>query len=150
MRGEPSEDHSEFLGLCQAIGYIVVHWSIIEQQLDQWVSVAFNECGGQTRRRNQDIPTAFKRKRSFLNSCLRSIPLLESFKDEGLSLTTRMVPLAKMRNNLMHSAIGSLQPQDGAFEFRLIGYGKDMHSRNLEIQSCSVAQTRKISFGSRN
>jgi hypothetical protein len=140
--GAPPDDHREFIGLCQAIGYVVVHWSIVEQQLDQWVSVAFDECGGKNRRRNGDIPTAFKQKRSFFNGCLRNIPLLESFKDEGLALTARMAPLAKTRNNLMHSAIGSLQPEDWAFEFRLIGYGKDVHT--VQTWKFTLAQWPKL------
>lgn len=70
----PDDDHGEFLGLCQAIGYVVVHWSIIEQQLDQWVSVAFDECGGKNRRRDEDIPTGFKQKRTFFNGCFAEHP----------------------------------------------------------------------------
>jgi hypothetical protein len=73
---------------------------------------------------------------------LHNIPLLKPFGDEGLSLTSRMVPLAKTRNNLMHSAIGSLRPQDGAFEFRLVGYSKDMHT--VQTWEFSLAQWPKL------
>jgi hypothetical protein len=44
---EPTdEDVRYFADLCQCIGFVVVHWSLTEQQLDNWVNVCFNNCGG--------------------------------------------------------------------------------------------------------
>jgi hypothetical protein len=48
---QPADDDSddsleEFFDLCKAIGYLVLHWAIIEQNGDNWVNVAFNDCGG--------------------------------------------------------------------------------------------------------
>jgi hypothetical protein len=45
----------DFLGLCQAIGYVVVHWALIEQQVDNWVNVSFINCGGSSLRRKKEI-----------------------------------------------------------------------------------------------
>jgi hypothetical protein len=44
----------DFLGLCQAIGYVVVHWALIEQQVDNWVNVSFINCGGSSLRGQED------------------------------------------------------------------------------------------------
>ena len=36
---------NNFTRLCEAIGLLVINWALIEQQIDNWVNVSFNNCG---------------------------------------------------------------------------------------------------------
>jgi|HubBroStandDraft_6_1064221.scaffolds.fasta_scaffold1000124_1 hypothetical protein len=118
----------DFLGLCQAIGYVVVHWALIEQQLDNWVNVSFINCGGAPLRKQKDIPRSLNQKIKFLKICFRTLAALEPFRSDGTDLVNLISTLAPKRNNLIHGAITSIHPVNGAFEFRKIGYDKQTHT----------------------
>ena len=42
---EQAEHNPEFRGLCFAIGFVVANLTLIEQQIDLWVNVAFIDAG---------------------------------------------------------------------------------------------------------
>lgn len=134
---EPTdEDIRYFADLCECIGFVVVHWSLTERQLDNWVNVCFNNCGGKKFQNGHGIPKALNRKITFLKRCLRRLSILEAFRDEGIDLLNRISESSEKRHNLIHGAISELRPDPttGAFRFRIIGYQGDIHTtREFDI-----------------
>ena len=60
--GPTDEDIRYVADLCQCIGYVVVHWSLIENQLDNCVNVTFHNCGGSQFRKGTGVPRSLKQK----------------------------------------------------------------------------------------
>jgi hypothetical protein len=83
-----------FSRLCQAVGFLVIDWALIEQQIDNWVNVSFNNCGGNSIHGHETIPHALKRKIDFLKKSFKTLPLLAPFASEGLNLLTRISTLS--------------------------------------------------------
>ena len=128
---EPTdEDIRYFADLCQCIGFVVVHWSLTEQQLDNWVNVCANNCGGKPFLEGKGVPQALKRKATFIKRCLKELPDLAPFRDECAALLSRVLSASKQRHDLIHGAITALRPDPttGAFRFRRIGYDGDEHT----------------------
>jgi hypothetical protein len=124
------EDIRLFADFCQCIGFVVLHWSLTEQQLDNWVNVCFNNCGGSKFQNGSGVPRSLKPKVRFLRRCLKTIPALTEFRDECAELLSRVSAASKRRNDLIHGAIAELRPDPatGAFRFRKIGYDGDLHT----------------------
>lgn len=128
---EPTDqDICYFADLCQCVGFGVVHWSLTEQQLDNWVNVCFNNCGGSKVQNDRGIPKSLKPKLAFLKKCLRTLPALAEFCNEGFALISRVSSASTRRHDLIHGAITELRPdpETGAFKFRRIGYDGDLHT----------------------
>jgi hypothetical protein len=128
---EPTdEDIRYFADLCQCIGFVVVHWSLTEQQLDNWVNVCFNNCGGSKFQNGSGVPRSLKPKLAFLRMCLKTLPALAEFRTEGVALLSRVSLASKRRHDLIHGAITELRPDPatGAFRFRRIGYDGNLHT----------------------
>jgi hypothetical protein len=128
---EPTdEDMGNFSYLCQCIGFVVVHWTLTEQQLDNWVNVCANNAGGKLFLEGKGVPQALKRKATFIKRCLRELPDLSEFRDECAGLLSRMLSASNRRHDLIHGAITELKPDPvtGAFKFRRIGYVGDDHT----------------------
>jgi hypothetical protein len=128
--GPTDEDIRYFADLCQCIGFVVVHWALTEQQLDNWVNVCFNNCGGSKFQKGRGVPRSLKPKLAFLNKCLKTVPALAEFREEGVDLLTRLSSASQTRHDLIHGAITELRPDptSGAFKFRRIGYDGDLHT----------------------
>jgi hypothetical protein len=106
QRAEPSdEDVLIFRDLCQCIGFVVVHWSITEQALDNWVNVCFNNCGGKKFQKGSGVPRSLKPKVAFVRRCLKTLPVLADFRDEGIDLLSRISSASERRHDLIHGAI---------------------------------------------
>jgi hypothetical protein len=130
-RQEPTDDDIRyFADLCQCIGFVVVHWSLIEQQLDNLVNVCFNNCGGKEFQKGSGVPRSLKPKIVFVKRCLKVRAILAPFRNEGISLLSRISLGSTKRHDLIHGAITELKPDPvtGAFRFRRIGYDGDLHT----------------------
>jgi hypothetical protein len=91
---EPTDgDIRYFADLCQCIGFVVVHWSLTEQQLDNWVNVCANNAGGKLFLEGKGVPQALKRKATFIKRCLRELPDLSAFRDECAGLLSYAIGL---------------------------------------------------------
>ena len=130
LKGTEADD---FRALCMAIGFVVVNWAIIEQQIDNVVNVAFKNCGGKTLRKNGDIPRSMSQKLDFLKDCFHKIAALKPFEGEAVSLIGRTSTLSEQRHDLVHGAVTSLTPINGGFKFRKIGYEKEDHVLHPEF-----------------
>jgi hypothetical protein len=117
-----------FTQLCQAVGFLVIEWALIEQQIDNWVNVSFNNCGGNLVHGHQSVPHSLKRKTDFLKRSFKTLPLLAPFASEGLNLLTRISALSPKRHELVHGAITSLDSSGGSFAYRLVGYRLQRHT----------------------
>ena len=121
----------DYLALCQAVGHIIIEWSLIEQQLDHWASIAFKQCNGKKLRKDQDIPRMFDRKKEFLKECFKTIPMLSPFKDEGLGLLKKIGDIAQKRHDVVHGALVDLAPNNRIFQFRLLIAKKDYQQERI-------------------
>jgi hypothetical protein len=126
-----ADDHVEFIGLCQAIGYVVIHWAHIERQVDNWINFTFHNCGGKSLK--SDIPKSLKGKVSFLKACFSKLAPLKDIGPHGISIIERVSRLSDQRHKLVHGAITSLVPANGSFVFQRmrIGYEKSDHTFSL-------------------
>jgi hypothetical protein len=128
---EPTDDNIRlFVGLCQCVGFVVLHWSLMEQQLDSWVSIFANNCGGTLYLKGNGVPKALKRKARFIKRCLRELPELAELRAEGAALLSRILSASNKRHDIIHGAISELEPDPvtGAFKFRRIGYEGNDHA----------------------
>jgi hypothetical protein len=131
MSEAPSEPANEeiryFTDLCQCIGFVVVHWSLIERQLDTWINTCVHDCGGRPLLDGKGMPQALKRKISILKRCLRELPPLSSFRNECSELLSRVRSASNRRHDLMHGSIAELRPdpKTGAFRFVRTKYGDE-------------------------
>jgi hypothetical protein len=117
----------DYLAFCQAIGHIIVTWSLIERQIDQWVNIFFKNCGGKLLRKDEDIPAQFKQKREFIKDCCNSIAELYPIKDECLDLLHRASNLSEKRNDIIHGTIVGMCPPDRIFRIQVLKAVKDNH-----------------------
>ena len=120
--------HDDFRALCMAIGFVVSHTALIDQQLDIWVNASFNNCGGRVLTDDGFVPRALGRKVTFMRKSFKQLELLSFFATEGLALLARVTPLFKTRDDLVHGALTSFETIEGAFLFRIIGHREDVHT----------------------
>ena len=108
----------------------MVHWSLTEQQLDNWVNVCFNNCGGSKFQKGRGVPRSLKPKLEFLGKCFATIPRLAEFRAEGTGLLSRISSASRRRHDLIHGAISEMRPDSttGGFKFRMVGYDGDLHT----------------------
>lgn len=116
-------EYREFLELSVAIGFVVINWSQIERQIDNWTMVAFGKCGGKRLRKRADIPKSFTDKKEFLGRCFNSLPELAPFRCEGIRLIHEAYRLSLLRNKL-----DDLVSVNGVFHFQRLVHGKERHS----------------------
>jgi hypothetical protein len=147
---------NNFTRLCEAIGFVVIDWALIEQQIDNWVNVSFNNCGGNSVRGYENVPHSLKRKITFLKQSFKTLPLLAPYASEGRNLLTRISTLSPKRHELVHGAIISLDSAGGVFKYRMVGYRLQQHTlREFEFnirdaptleKTLSALLTEAISF----
>jgi hypothetical protein len=129
-QGPTDEDVRYCADLCQCIGYVVVHWSMLENQLDNCVNVTFNNCGGSVFQNGRGVPQSLKPKIAFLRRCFRTLSSLVEFRTDAVALLSRISSASKRRHELMHGSLIDLKPDPttGAFRFRHVGYDGDFHT----------------------
>jgi len=129
-RNPSDSDIRYFADLCQCIGFVVLHWSLTEQQLDNWVNTFCNNCGGRPLLDGAVVPASLKRKARYIRRCLSRLSVLVEFRDECLALLERVLIASNRRHDFIHGAITELRPDPvtGAFKFRRFGYVSDTHT----------------------
>ena len=143
--GSPEND--QFRSLCMAVGFVVLNWALIEQQVDNWVRLAFLTCGGKELRKRNDVPRSFNAKADFLRECFRKLPSLKPFAREGLPLIDRIHRVAKRRHELVHGGIVSLEAPEGRYQFRRIEYVRGDQVVSTFRFDPSAFHTLEISLG---
>ncbi len=125
-------DKNETKALYQLIGFIVVHWSLLEQSLDDTSLTVFKACGGNTIKPR--VPPNLEGKLKFLHQSFCELSTLSVFKSRGLQIIERVNKLAGKRNELIHGAITNLKSENGGFVFAKYDYNKER------------AKLRKVTF----
>jgi hypothetical protein len=120
-------EDEELEALYKSVGFIVVQWGLAEQSLDLIVATIFHELEGKRLAKNNRLPIALTTKLDFISKCLSQLPKLASFKVEGTALLQNFSTLGQRRNDLVHGAIASLSPVDGAFVFNKLDTKPDFH-----------------------
>jgi hypothetical protein len=116
------EQVTAWLGLFQALGFVVVHWGLIERQIDNWVGRLFLHFEGKEFRSKGDLPVSLKQKTVFLADCFKKIPELAELRATAMDLTSRARLASKRRNDLIHGSISALHPDNDVFSFEKIDY----------------------------
>lgn len=124
----PVDQGDDFRSLCMAVGFVVLNWGMIDQQIDILVNIVFRHCGGNRLRKDGDVPRAMKQKLTFLKQVFRSLPTLRPFAIEGRTLIKRIEERSRDRNDLVHGSIKQMEPVDGIYEFHIVEYHRDGHS----------------------
>lgn len=111
-----------------AIGFIVVNWALIEQQLDFLVNIAYRRCNGKPLEKSGVVPKMLKRKLQFLHKAFTGLPLLAPFSAEGLKFIPRARALSPHRDNLVHGSLETMKHTRGVYKFAIVKHEKDGHS----------------------
>jgi len=119
--------YQEFPQLTSIVGFVVINWSQIERQIDNWVMVAFNSCGGKALSKKGEMPKMFTGKKEFLGRCFQRLPLLAPFRDEGLHLVAEAYKISLLRNNFIHGTLNDLTATNGVFNFQRLVHGAKSH-----------------------
>jgi hypothetical protein len=144
---EDERGHDDFRALCMAVGFVVLNWAIIEQQMDNWVNIAFRNCGGSSLKDVDGIPRSFDRKMKFLRKSFKKLPALAPFSTEGLALIERASAISTERNNLVHGGIVSMEMRSGAFQFCKVEYTKDNHAVSTFMFNRTAFSTLETALG---
>jgi len=109
-----------------AVGFVVVHWALLEQSLDTCITILYHYCDGKTLV-TSELPFNLTKKRKFLKLAFNNIPKLEAFKDDGLLMVKKVGEMSGKRDDLVHSAITKLEPVNGVFHFQHLKPHYDIH-----------------------
>ena len=125
-------DPEDFQAACLLVGSITVHWAYLEMSIDQIVTGSFQKLGGNKITRT--IPKQFSAKSTYLQSACSGLPALSPFKDRIRQYLTDADALALARNEIVHSAIMTIQSQ-GDVGFVGIKQGKQTIHFNQSSRS---------------
>ena len=127
------EVSSDIETLFKAVGFVVVQWGCAEQTLDMAVSIIFPLVKNKHKYTKQ--PVFLTQKTEFIRKHLDDHPALQQFSSEIAALLIRFEVAGKKRNDLIHGAIASLSPENGAFHFA-----------KLDIVKGDIPTVRPVSF----
>ena len=108
-----------------AMGFITTQWALIEFIIDTCVAIIYNEYDGNNKTSNKQIPRSLIKKIPFFRKCLREIPELKPFLNDGLQLIDRINILSKQRHDIIHSAISRINPK--SIDLSKLDYGNELH-----------------------
>lgn len=120
------QEFREFLLLAQGVGFVVVTWSAVERQLDNWVYSAFHN-GGKGMADKGVIPTSFKKKKKFLRDSFSNLPAFAEFSVRGLKILDDATTVAATRTDFVHGTLEGLAPTNGTFHFKRLILGNQTH-----------------------
>ena len=123
--GGTSYDNDELDALFKAVGFVVVQWGQAEQSLDIITAILYQQLGGKQFAKR--VPKMLTTKLEFLSKCLSQTSALAPFQAEGDSLVENFRKLGDSRHDLIHGAIASVSPQNGAFMFAKLDIENDVH-----------------------
>jgi hypothetical protein len=125
----PPED--PFNELFWMVGYIVVRWGSIEQDMDGLITIVYNLPGGRELAQEKQLPRMFKRKVRFLKTAFSQLTLLQPYKQEMDRLLETLQACADIRHWLVHGAITG-DYTELSFGYAKIEYGKDEYTLSTD------------------
>lgn len=125
------------------VGMIIVSWTFVENALDAWTAVAFQDHNGETIER--ELPQQFGRKITFLKKCFRRLPGLAPFRDEAIPFLERAKVLSNVRNYVAHGTLSHFDPADASYIFVKIGLADD--KKQHQFGELRILGTELVSVG---
>lgn len=98
------------------VGYISVHWAILERALETCITIIYHRCNGK-KLVNPELPRSFSQRKEFLKDSFKKIPALAPFKKEGLSLVSKAAHMAEKRAALVHGVVTKFESVNDVFHF---------------------------------
>lgn len=99
------------MNLFSTIGFVVVHWALVEHNIDIILPLIFHKYGGNSLRK--EIPkTRLNQKVSFLRDSFNKIHDLSKYKQEGLILINIIEHLSDDRHRIIHGSIIHSTPDE--------------------------------------
>lgn len=96
------------------VGKIAINWACVEMGLDQCVWSIYAGAGGHTIA--DEIPkTAMRKKLEFVRECMRKLPVLAEYSEDGLKVFDRLSELAVKRHQTIHKAIFGVGEEDATY-----------------------------------
>ena len=129
------EEYQEFLSMAVTIGFLLLTWSKIERQIDNWCYCAFHKCDGEKLAKNDAIPKMFTKKKEYLTKCFKQLPMLSEFKDEGLVFLDDALQLSLKKNNFTHGTLDDMTPVNGTYHFHRIHH----NAKNYRVEQFTFA-----------
>jgi hypothetical protein len=109
--------------LFSTVGMIVMNWTFVENALDYWTAIAFQDHGGS--KLEAEMPRQFDRKVRFLRRAFARLPSLAAFRDEALSHVNRAKQLSNVRHYVVHGCLGGFDAETETFTFSKIDVDQD-------------------------
>lgn len=136
------ESEKEFAQLCELVGYVVIHWGIIEAQVDAWVKLAYHLPGGKAIAGSFGIPRSLKRKLHFLRECFSSLPSLALFSERGSHIVNMLSLVSKVRHELVHGAMAIGEKNQSIRYIRMKYEKDDISSQELLLSTKDYPQIK--------
>ncbi len=109
--------------IARAIGLIVLQWGVAEQSFDLLVTLLREPPEAEHYAKH--IPIMLEPKIKFVRRCLAERLELSSCRIKVETLLERFAQLSELRNDLVHSAVASISPSNGAFAFSRLNLKED-------------------------
>lgn len=112
--------------LYEMVGFVCVHWAMVEEALDLCVAMTFNGLGGKGLIRD-DIPVSFELKIAYLKKAYRQLPAVADINEDAQLIFTDAKVFAQTRHDLVHGAM-MYESGTGQFETWRTLYEPQIHS----------------------
>jgi len=119
--GGPINNPDDALELFSALGQAASAWARLEQQIDA-VLIQINKEAFSATLYNKDHPVSFSSKIGLLKKWFNQHAALEDLTKDVRELTSRLKPLSKKRNVLLHSILESFDAERGTAIFKSVKY----------------------------
>jgi len=99
----------------KANGLFFIHWNLVENILDVWQTVIFQNANGVALTNKMVWPLS--QKLDFLEKNLRENSLLGSYADFGLNIVEEIRRISETRHTLSHFHVSRFDPETNTLEF---------------------------------
>ena len=124
------QDKKDFDSFCQMVGFIILNWAIVDQQLDALTDKVFNKFSWA--RKPTQLPKGVKRRTRFFKEAFADIPQLNKFADDFLDVVERCKAVSEKRDLLVHGVIRDQKHNKGAWTFNKLDHAGVVYTLRLE------------------
>ncbi len=117
--------------LCRAVGWVIVNWTFVEQNLTYWSYAAYHRGGA--RFEPKGLPRNFKKKVGFLRKAFREVDFARPFAAECVPYLDAAAIIVKTRDYLAHGTIHNYEPVNDVLVFAKVDNTKDQTDHQHEF-----------------
>lgn len=144
MLGSSSVSEEALKPICLAIGFLVVHWTMVDSAASICVNVGYKHSRAT---KDKEIPLPFSKRLKFLRKCLNT-PELAHLKDHGNQILDRALDICRIRDFIVHGTIRSfILEKNNLIRFSkldIISTRLDHEESYLEITAHDLAQKANL------